>query len=585
MGLRIVKSGRKPQMVDSSAQVDYEKEVRVTGREHDSNSISDVSFDDMTPIDDLKQRLSVWDPNMPVMEEKPLFDVESIEVKEAMMDEVEDSPYPEVRAAVHNYDEDMPANTIRAWTLGLILSAVGAAVNTIFSMRAPSIGISSLVAQLLTYPLGVGWAKVMPNRQFKTFGIKWNLNPGPFNVKEHTVIVVMANTSFGTAYATDIIIAQKAFYGQDFGIAFQLLLTISSQSLGYGLAGMMRRFLVTPASMIWPGNLVGTSLLYAMHEKNETMEPNVKWGTIGRYKWFFYIFCGAFVYYWLPGFLAQFLSVFAFATWIAPNNVIVNQIFGGTTGLSLLPITFDWTQIAGYVGSPLIPPWHAIANTMFGVVVFYVLTAMGIHYSGMWYSEFLPISDSGSYDNSGARYNVTRILTPEFTLDVAKYKAYSPLFLSTTFALSYGLSFATIVALVIHTYLYNGKDIMNRLRSSKNEPKDVHAKMMEKYPEAPDWWYGSLFVIMIAVALVAILAFPTELTWWAFGLSLIIAGGFSIPIGIIQAITNIQIGLNVITEFIFGYLQPGRPLALMMFKTYGYITMSQALSFVGDLKL
>ena len=32
-------------------------------------------------------------------------------------------------------------------------------------------------------------------------------------------------------------------------------------------------------------------------------------------------------------------------------------------------------------------------------------------------------------------------------------------------------------------------------------------------------------------------------------------------------------------------MQPGRPLAMMMFKTYGYITMAQALTFVQDLKL
>jgi len=29
-------------------------------------------------------------------------------------EEMENSPYPEVCAAVHNYDEDIPANTIRA---------------------------------------------------------------------------------------------------------------------------------------------------------------------------------------------------------------------------------------------------------------------------------------------------------------------------------------------------------------------------------------------------------------------------------------------------------------------------------------
>ncbi len=53
----------------------------------------------------------------------------------------------------------------------------------------------------------------------------------------------MASVSFSVAYATDIILAQIVFYKQDFGIPFQLLLTISTQSLGYGIAGMMRKFL------------------------------------------------------------------------------------------------------------------------------------------------------------------------------------------------------------------------------------------------------------------------------------------------------------------------------------------------------
>ena len=82
-----------------------------------------------------------------------------------------------------------------------------------------------------------------------------------------------------------------------------------------------------------------------------------------------------------------------------------------------------------------------------------------------------------------------------------------------------------------------------------------------------------LFGLMIALSLVTVLAFKTNLTWWAFLLALGISFMFSLPIGIIQAITNTQIGLNMLTEFIFGYIQPGKPLALMIFKTYGYITM------------
>lgn len=155
----------------------------------------------------------------------------------------EDSPYPEVRAAVRNYDEDVPCNTFRAWTIGLSLTVIGASMNTLFSLRQPSISIGPLVAQVIAYPIGHAWARIIPEREFNIFGLRWNLNPGPFNVKEHSIITVMASVSFGVAYSTDIILAQLVFYKQDFGIIFQLLLTISTQSLGYGIAGVMRKFL------------------------------------------------------------------------------------------------------------------------------------------------------------------------------------------------------------------------------------------------------------------------------------------------------------------------------------------------------
>jgi OPT family oligopeptide transporter len=60
---------------------------------------------------------------------------------------------------------------------------------------------------------------------------------------------------------------------------------------------------------------------------------------------------------------------------------------------------------------------------------------------------------------------------------------------------------------------------------------------------------------------------------------------FTVPIGVIQAMTNQQVGLNVITELIVGYILPGRPIAMMLFKTWGYVTMMQAFQFTGDFKL
>ena len=109
--------------------------------------------------------------------------------------------------------------------------------------------------------------------------------------------------------------------------------------------------------MIWPANLVSVTMMNAMYEKNDVRDPSVLGGGMPRYRWFFLVTVVSFAYYFIPGFLAQFLSVFAFFTWMAPESPVVNQLFGGTSGLSLLPITFDWAQISGYVGSPLIPPW------------------------------------------------------------------------------------------------------------------------------------------------------------------------------------------------------------------------------------
>ncbi|CAN8097398.1 unnamed protein product [Discula destructiva] len=589
----VAKSHKAGDDQDWSPEVDV---MEVSGKETEAGS-SSGRFDTplgrrMNPADDLKHRLSLWDPNLPEEYTRDgassahsgLTDEEKSTKIYTEAGEEEDSPYPEVRAAVRNYDIDAPCNTVRAWTIGMFLVIIGASMNTLFSLRSPSIGLGALIAQIIAWPLGHGWAKVMPSKQFNTFGLRWSLNPGPFNIKEHSIIVVMASVSFSVAYATDIILAQKVFYKQDFGIGWQFMLTISTQSLGYGIAGVMRKFLVYPASMIWPANLVAVTLMNAMYETNDTPDPTIIGGRMPRYRWFAIITFGAFVYYFIPGFLAQFLSTFAFATWIAPNNPVVNQLFGYTSGLSLIPITFDWTQISGFVGSPLIPPWHAIANTLIGVVTFFIIGASIFHYSGTWYGNFLPMSDSGIYDNTGAPYNTSRVLTPEFTLNQEAYENYSPLFLSTTFAISYGLSFAAIASLVVYTWLHHGPMIWNQWRNSKVEDDDIHMKLMRKYPEAPTWWYMSLFLIMLALGFFTVLAYPTNLTWWAFLLAVAISFGFSLPIGIIQAITNNQIGLNVLTEFVFGYIQPGRPLALMIFKTFGYITMSQALAFVGDLK-
>lgn len=59
-------------------------------------------------------------------------------------------------------NRDVPANTIRAWVIGMFATTVVSAVNLLFSLRNPSINIYVYVVQLLAYPVGVGMARVSP---------------------------------------------------------------------------------------------------------------------------------------------------------------------------------------------------------------------------------------------------------------------------------------------------------------------------------------------------------------------------------------------------------------------------------------
>lgn len=205
--------------------------------------------------------------------------------------------------------------------------------------------------------------------------------------------------------------------------------------------------------MIWPANLVNCALFNTLHSQVYAGIGNR--GGISRERFFTYAFTASALWYFVPGYLFQALSVFSWVCWIAPNNVVsyfhifhlltrfdfpcvsqkINQLFGYSSGLGMSLITFDWSQIT-YIGSPLATPWWAEANIAVGFVFFFWFLVPVLYYSNVWFAQFMPISSRTSFDNTGNTYDVSRILNPDSTINLEKYRAYSPLFLSTTFAIS-----------------------------------------------------------------------------------------------------------------------------------------------------
>jgi hypothetical protein len=141
----------------------------------------------------------------------------------------------------------------------------------------------------------------------------------------------------------------------------------------------------------------------------------------------------------------------------------------------------------------LVPGPHFLCGWYILSVSFFFVTCTFPQYTNTWYSGFLPIVSSQVFDNTGKTYNLSRVINDDATFNIDGYKAYSPLFISASFAMAYGVSFAATTATLSHTFLYYRKQIYHQARRSLSEQPDVHACLMSVYKEVPNWWYFAIF--------------------------------------------------------------------------------------------
>ena len=232
-------------------------------------------------------------------------------------------------------DPEMPTTTFRMWFLGLTLVLIGACLNLFFSFRYPAPQIVPSVVLLIAYPLGKTLAYVLPARKWVLpqilGGGKFTLNPGPFNVKEHVLIYMMANTALAPAYMVNPIVVAELYYGLYFGPGFEILLVAASTLTGFGLAGICRRFLVWPTNMVWPQNLVSCTLLNTLHEEDKLEKDS------SRYRFLLYAMTGIFLWTFVPGLLFMGLSFFSWVCWIAPSTYLFSLISDRVTNEQTSP--------------------------------------------------------------------------------------------------------------------------------------------------------------------------------------------------------------------------------------------------------
>jgi hypothetical protein len=110
----------------------------------------------------------------------------------------------------------------------------------------------------------------------------------------------MCSAAASTPEAMTVLAVQKLWYNMNPSAGIGVFLILSTQMLGYGVAGLLRKTLVYPSKMLYPPNLPTASLLENLHRDRHVTKK--------RMRVFYIAFAVLFVWQAFPQYISKFLS-------------------------------------------------------------------------------------------------------------------------------------------------------------------------------------------------------------------------------------------------------------------------------------
>ncbi|SJL14148.1 related to peptide transporter [Armillaria ostoyae] len=489
-------------------------------------------------------------------------------------------------------DPTLPIFTFRMWFLSLGLSCFGAVLGQIFYFRPQTIAVSSLFLQIISFILGRFMEQIIPGPgttfwRFGTLPNNWFwrfLNPGQFNLKEHVAITIMSSTASDSALAISIFAAQDLYYNVRPNAAVGIFTLIGSQLIGYGMAGIMRMFLVYPTFAIYPMVIPTAQLFDVLHRGQEAVMQKK------RLRFFWLVFFGIFVWEWFPEYIAPTLTGVSIFCLAIQDSAWVTRIFGGAAGnegLGAFSLCFDWVYVGsggGAIGS-LFTPLSTQLSLYAGCAVC-MIAFCACYAANTWNTQNFPFLTQLLFFENGTEYDQLSILNADFTLNEEKLQAVGlPWFAASQ--LLYKISRTMYIgAAITHFLLWHFKTLYKIIQdSATKECDDPHYRKMKIYKEMSNWWYLAIFVACFGMAIGTTYGADSGLPWWGTVVALIFGWIFVPVIGTLYCTVGYAPSIENMVQMLGGAIIPGKPVANMYFTLYGYNSVTQANNLMRDLKL
>ncbi|EGG05649.1 putative oligopeptide transporter [Melampsora larici-populina 98AG31] len=453
-------------------------------------------------------------------------------------------------------DQSQVTVTLRSMAVGLITTCIGGAIAQVklFVFKPVAMSVHALVLQVACLVLG----RIVENIP----GPRW-WNPGPLSIKETVFSAIMATSGAAATLSVEVIGAQDLVFGKRPSFSFCLLLSLSIQMIGFGLAGLFRPFLIHPAKTAFPSIFPSISLFLSMSKNTSTTKKQVSM--------FKKVFTGVLIYETIPTYFAPALQAISPWCLTLPKSPIVTQLFGGSLvgeGLGVFSASLDWVLV----------DWCAMA---FGI--FFLSGA----YRYNWFDGGnLPFISFELLNSNGTSYNFTQTVYQNGTENIEGVNQIGLPRFSTGLILGLsGILFASSSSITTGL-LFHWEEISTVFKKNSDPNlEDPHRKLCKSNADVHAQAFVTLTLLASLSAFICFAGGDSGLAWEAVLTCLLASVVLSLASGIFFGEVGLQLPCNAVFQMLGGVLFPGNALGAMNFTMLGGTIVTKCTSTSQDLKL
>ena len=374
----------------------------------------------------------------------------------------------------------------------------------------------------------------------------FDLNPGPFSVKEHVLIVLTAasGATYNLGY-TPISMAEL-YFNETVHPAVAIFFMWGIVWTGYSFAAIARQFLIYDPLYPWFQALCQTALFETQKKQRETPTPVSRKQSLV----FWLVLLAVILWQFLPEYVFPMLGSLAFLCWVAPGNATANFIGAGFGGMGFLNLSLDWSNISNLYNLFLTPWWtQVVVYAAFVINCWVLLPWAKFGGLGKWHHHLM---SNRIFLENGTAYPASALLTPGVRFNETAYQELGPVYVSTQVLWGMFFDYAAYTSAVVWMALFGFPQLRDSMAKLWERRKSKTSKISEQYhdqlnilqrayPETPLWWFLTLFLMSFVALLTIVATDSLYIPVYTYFVAVLTGAVLVVPLGWLYALSNFQL--------------------------------------------